>query len=109
MSVNHVCVARLSDLPPGACRSVEVNGLGIALVNLDGVVYALDNTCPHAGGPLGEGALDGQTLVCPWHGWRFDVRSGVRADNPVFRVFCFPVRIDDDTIWLDLPETLPSW
>ena len=107
--MKRVPIARLSDLPPRACRSIEVEGLGLALVRLDGELYAFDNTCPHAGGPLGEGQLDGSLVICPWHGWRFDVRTGVRPENPDFRVSCYPVHVRDDTVWVDLPDTIPSW
>ena len=54
-----VTVAELADLDPGSCVSVEVNGRWVALFNVEGRVYAMDNTCPHAGGPLGEGTLTG--------------------------------------------------
>jgi nitrite reductase (NADH) small subunit len=98
-------VARLSDLKPGDCLSVEAGGLGLALFNVGGRVYALDNTCPHAGGPLGEGVLEDHIVVCPWHGWRYDVRTGARPENPDFTVACYPVRVENDRISVVLPES----
>ena len=53
-------VAKVTDLEPGSCLSVEAEGIGVALFNVNGAIYALDNTCPHAGGPLGEGTLSGE-------------------------------------------------
>ncbi len=99
----HIAVASMSDVPPGACLSVEADGISIALCNLNGKVYALDNTCPHAGGPLGEGTLDGDCVVCPWHGWRYQVYTGARPENPDFKVDCFPVSIEGESIIVELP------
>ena len=100
-----VTVARLSDVPSGACRSVEVDGAGIALFNVDGVLFALDNCCPHAGGPLGEGVLSGETVTCPWHGWRINVRTGARPENPEITVQRYTVNIEGDEIQVDLSQT----
>ena len=98
-------VAMLSQLTAGECISVEAGGFGIALFNVDGRIYALNNTCPHAGGPLGEGFLEGHIVECPWHGWRYDVRSGERPENPVFKVACYEVRLDGGEINVLLPDT----
>jgi nitrite reductase (NADH) small subunit/3-phenylpropionate/trans-cinnamate dioxygenase ferredoxin subunit len=99
-----VAVAKINEVPPGTGRIVEVQGIWVALFNVDGTFYAIDNTCPHAGGPLGEGRLDGTIVECPWHGWKFDVVSGRREGNSDFRVACCAVRIDDDTVHIALPE-----
>ena len=77
-----VTVARTEDIPPGTGKTVEVNGVWIALFNVDGSFFAVDNTCPHAGGPIGEGKLSGEIVTCPWHGWQFNVRTGERVGNP---------------------------
>ncbi len=99
-----VAVAKLRDLAPGTCVSVEAGGRWIALFNVDGRIYATDDTCPHAGGPLGEGTLQGDVVVCPWHGWRFNVLTGQRPDNPNFAVACFEARIVGEDIHVGLPE-----
>jgi len=78
--------------------------MGLALCNVDGTVYAIDNTCPHAGGPLGEGSLDGEFIECPWHGWRYNVRTGERPENPEIAVSCYPVHLKDDVIHVLLPD-----
>lgn len=101
-----VTVARVSEVPPGTGRTVEVNGIRIALFNVDGTYYALDNTCPHAGGPLGEGKLKEGIVECPWHGWRFDVRTGMREHNPNFDVPCCQVRVEDGHVQIALPANL---
>lgn len=98
-----VPVAKLTDLEPGSCLSVEVEGIGVALFNVDGNIYALDNTCPHAGGPLGEGLLHGDVVECPWHGWQFNVRTGEKPQNPDFNVSCYPVEIKEGLIHVSIP------
>ena len=66
----------VSDVAPGTGKLVAVDGKEIALFNVDGTFYALDNECPHRGGPLGEGDLEGCIVTCPWHAWQYDVRTG---------------------------------
>jgi nitrite reductase/ring-hydroxylating ferredoxin subunit len=99
-------VAQVHDIPPGTGRMVEVNGIWIAVFNVDGTFYAIDNTCPHAGGPLGEGKLCGTVVECPWHGWKFSVVSGQRVDNPNFEVPCCQVRVEGDHVMIALPSSL---
>jgi nitrite reductase/ring-hydroxylating ferredoxin subunit len=79
---------------------VEAGGVSIALANVDGTLYAVGNSCLHRGGPLGEGDLDGTTVVCPWHGWRWDVRTGAHANNPAVSVPCFPVTVEDGAVYV---------
>jgi nitrite reductase (NADH) small subunit/3-phenylpropionate/trans-cinnamate dioxygenase ferredoxin subunit len=97
-------VASAEEIPPGTGRTVEVQGVWIALFNVEGSFYAIDNTCPHAGGPLGEGHLEGHVVECPWHGWRFNVQTGERLENPNITVACCPVRIEGTQVQVALPE-----
>ena len=99
-----VTVAMAEEILPGTGRTVEVQGVWIALFNVDGSFYAIDNTCPHAGGPLGEGHLDDHVVECPWHGWRINVQTGKRPENPNITVACFPVRIEGNQVQVALPE-----
>jgi nitrite reductase/ring-hydroxylating ferredoxin subunit len=98
-----ITVAKTQDVLPGTGRTVEVQGVWIALFNVDGSFFAVDNTCPHAGGPIGEGSLSGDVVTCPWHGWQFNVRTGERAGNPNFTVACCPVRVEGEQIQIALP------
>src|SRR5262245_57098962 len=93
-------VAAVGELGEGQARTVEVNGKSIAVFNVAGRYYAIDNLCPHRGGPLGEGDVEGQIVVCPWHGWRWDVTTGANANNPAVRVSCYPVTVDQGTIFV---------
>lgn len=90
--------------PPGECRRATAAGWALALANVGGTFHAIENTCPHMGGPLGEGYLDGTTLLCPWHAWRFDVTTGCALVNPNVRVRTFPVRVADGRVEVDVPE-----
>lgn len=104
MSVKgRVRVAAVGEVAPGEARTVEAEGRPIALFNVDGRFYAIDNTCSHRGGPLGEGDLDGSVVSCPWHAWRWDVTTGANVNNPVVRVACFPVTVEDGGVYVDLP------
>ncbi len=100
-----ITVARVEEIPPGTGRTVQVEGIRIALYNVEGSFYAIDNTCPHAGGPLGEGHLDGCLVKCPWHGWQFDLRTGERPENPDITVACCPVQIKGNEVQVALSDT----
>ncbi|HXF93457.1 MAG TPA: non-heme iron oxygenase ferredoxin subunit [Nitrospiraceae bacterium] len=89
-----VRVASTSDIAPGSGMVAEVNGQTIAVFNVDGTYYAIDNTCVHRGGPLGEGDLDGEVVTCPWHGWQFNVKTGVSVNNPSACVKSYQVKVD---------------
>ena len=68
--------AKANDIPSGEGRVYEVNGVAIALFNVDGIFHALDNTCIHRGGPLGDGICTDGTVTCPWHGWEYSMTTG---------------------------------
>jgi 3-phenylpropionate/trans-cinnamate dioxygenase ferredoxin component len=93
-----VKVATLSELAAGTCKSVEAGGKVIALFNVDGNIYALDNTCLHRGGPLGEGTLNGDVVTCPWHMWEYNVRSGEKVGSPAVKVVTYPVQVEGNDI-----------
>jgi nitrite reductase/ring-hydroxylating ferredoxin subunit len=101
-----VTVAFTHEVPLGTGRTVEVDGIRIAIFNVEGVFYAIDNSCPHAGGPLGEGKLCGAEVECPWHGWKFDVTSGERVGNPNFRVPCCEVHVQGNDLRIAIPPSL---
>ena len=98
-----VRVAEAVDIPAGEGRVVDAEGKALALFNVGGAFYALDNACSHRGGPLGEGDLDGTMVVCPWHAWRWDVKTGANANNPAVKMACFPVSLDGGAVYVELP------
>ena len=77
-----VKVAEVTDLEPGEGKTVEVEGVSLALFNVDGTYFAIANACAHVGGPLGEGSLIGKEVTCPWHGAQFDVTCGKVLRGP---------------------------
>jgi nitrite reductase (NADH) small subunit len=99
-----VRVAAVSDVPPGSSREVLADDQVVALFNVAGKFYALDGVCPHAGGPLGEGALRGTVVTCPWHGWQFDVTNGQHCLNARMMHKCYPVNVEGDDVLVEIPD-----
>ena len=90
-------------LAVGSGKVVETDGKTIALFNVEGEILAIDNECPHRGGPLGEGALDGHVVTCPLHGAQFDVRTGEVLRPPAASgVRRYPVRVDGQDVLIEL-------
>lgn len=102
MDQTRVRVATVGEVPEGQGRVVEAGTRALAIFNVGGRYYAIDNACAHRGGPLGEGDLDGALVTCPWHAWRWDVTTGANANNPAVKMACFPVTVDGDAIFVDL-------
>jgi nitrite reductase/ring-hydroxylating ferredoxin subunit len=97
-----VKVATLDQLAPGHGMTVTVHGVPVALFNVKGTVYAIDDTCLHAGVSLGTGDLRGHMVRCPAHGWRYDVTTGRTIDVPEYGVTRYPVQVVEGTILVDV-------
>lgn len=97
-------VAVKSDIAAGTVAVFEVDGVSVCVANLDGEnFYAIDNICTHDGGPLGEGKLAGETVECPRHGARFDVKTGaVRALPAVRPVRTYPVTVEGEEVYVEV-------
>jgi nitrite reductase (NADH) small subunit len=93
-----VTVAKISDLAPGEGRLVQAGGRDIALFNVEGTFFAIDNNCKHRGGPLSEGDVEGHVVTCPWHGWRWNLMTGRSEHNPQMGVPCFETRVNGDEV-----------
>ena len=98
-----VKLATLDELPAGAMKEAEIDGRIIGLFNVDGVISAMDGLCPHQGGPLAEGELEGAKVTCPWHGWRFDVRTGRTSVGPKIVQAIYPVKIEGTDVLVEIP------
>lgn len=90
--------ARLDDVPLGKGRTVTIAGKEVALFNVDGTIYAMDDTCLHHGMSLGNSKLDGKVVTCNAHGWRYDVTTGNTMHVPDYGVASYPVKVVDGKI-----------
>ena len=98
-----VKVAKTDEISPGHGKLVEAGGKKIALFNVEGTFYAIDDTCTHVGGPLSEGSLDGKEVTCPWHGAIYDVTSGEVLGPPAPQgVARYDVRVEGSDIEVEV-------
>jgi nitrite reductase/ring-hydroxylating ferredoxin subunit len=98
-----VRVAAVGEVAPGSAARVEARGRPIALFNVGGIYYALDHACTHRGGPLSEGAVSGESVVCPWHRAAFCLKTGKVLRGPAQRSLrSYPVRVADDGVEIDI-------
>ena len=95
-------VAKAAEVPPGTIREFQVEGKAIALANVGGKFYAVNNTCLHRGGPLGQGVLEDSVVTCPWHGWQYNVTTGKVAQNPAVGVDCYPLEVRGEDIFVEI-------
>jgi nitrite reductase/ring-hydroxylating ferredoxin subunit len=96
-------VARVSDLREDQAKLVIVRGREVALFFRGGQYYALDNRCPHQGGPLGEGFFDGDSIICPWHHWDFHLKTGRSRLGEDVCVKTYAVEVTDEEIFIVTP------
>ncbi len=98
-----VKAAKSSEVPAGSCKLIELEGNSIALFNLRGDYYAIDDICPHEGGPLHEGPIDGDEVECPWHDSRFNIKTGKCTQAPAEEdVHSYNVRVEGDNIEIEI-------
>ncbi len=97
-----VRVAGAGDIGPGEKRVVDAAGRAVALFNVEGRYYAIDNACPHRGGPLADGDLEGAVIACPWHAWRWDVRTGANTNNPAVTLACYAVTEEAGSLFIEV-------
>ena len=98
-----VKMATVEELPPGAAKEVEFEGRVYALFNVGGQISAIDGICPHQGGPLADGTLEGTMVTCPWHGWQFDVRTGKTPLGSKIKQAVFDVKIEGHDVLVAVP------
>lgn len=98
-----VKVKNLSDFPPGDVAEVQNGEQTYAVCNVEGELRCLDGVCPHAGGPLGQGNIDGNQLVCPWHAWGFDTTTGVNDYDEDLVLKTYPVIVQGGVVLIDVP------
>ena len=94
--------ANMTEIPAGTIREVQVEGKAVALAHVGGKFHAINNSCLHRGGPLGQGPLEGNVVTCPWHGWQYDVTTGKGVQNTTATVARYPVEVRGDEIFVDV-------
>lgn len=98
-------VAPQTELAPGTWRSVDIDGTAVAVFNLEGAYYAIEDVCTHDGGVLTGGTVEGDVIVCPRHGARFSIRTGEVLAPPAYEdVATFPVRIEAGSVQVRVPR-----
>lgn len=95
-----IAVAQASVIPVGTGRTVVVSGAAVAVFQTSSGWFAIDDACTHEDAPLGEGDLDGDVVICPYHDWRYDLSTGACHTDPDRPVGCFAVRVVDGVVWV---------
>lgn len=96
-------IAAKSDLPAdGQAKEFTAAGKIICVANVAGEYSAMDNVCLHRGGPLGQGVVEDGKIVCPWHGWQYDPKSGEAAHNPSAKVAVYPLKVDGEDVLVEM-------
>ena len=99
---NWVRLGSTTEIPSGQCRVYESSGCTIAVFNVSEGFHAIDNTCVHQGGPLGEGEMSGKVVTCPWHHWSYDVTTGRTTMSETVGVRKYPLELRDNDVWVDV-------
>ncbi len=95
--------AGLAEIPAGGSKIIVLKRMELAVFHTEEGYFCMDNFCPHAGGPLAEGYLQGCVVTCPWHNWSFDVRNGSLCHNAGVKVPVYACRVTEDAVEVDLP------
>ena len=100
---SYVKVATVSQIAPGTGMVANINDKEVAVFNVDGTFYAIDNVCKHRGGPLGEGELEGDMVTCPWHAWQYNVKSGNCLTKEGIKMDTYEVQVEGDDVKIAIP------
>jgi len=98
-----VRICSRAELPPhGEARELQCGGRLFCIANQKGRVTLMDDVCPHRGGPLGQGLIENGKLICPWHAWAFDLKTGEATHSPDTKVEVYETKIEGDEIFARL-------
>jgi nitrite reductase (NADH) small subunit/3-phenylpropionate/trans-cinnamate dioxygenase ferredoxin subunit len=98
-----VTIGKLADIPVGGSVVVTINNKDVAVFNVDGKLFAIDDTCMHMGASLSGGHVEDGCVTCPWHYWRFRLSDGAWADSPKVKTGSYPVHVVGDDVQLEVP------
>ena len=103
MGEDLIKIGETKDIQPSQMKAVDVNGERICVANVEGKYYAIGNVCTHMGGPLAEGKLEGFEVECPWHGSKFDIRTGKVVRPPAMREEpTYEVKVEDNNVLIKI-------
>lgn len=88
--------------PPGEAREVACGDVMLCIANCNGAISAMNNVCPHRYGPLGQGTIEDGKLICPWHAWAFDVKTGVAVHTAKAKAEVYGIKIEGDDVLVKL-------
>ena len=98
-----VKIGSKSELPaPNEAKEFNCGDKVVCVANVNGSISAMDNVCLHRGGPLGQGLIEGDKIICPWHGWQFNAQTGEAAHNPAAKVATYPVKVEGDDVLIEM-------
>lgn len=103
MTLVRLCQLLQAPAPGDACHFDLPDGVGCALFNVGGQLFALQNNCPHMDSPIEDGAIERGVLTCPWHGWQFNVATGISLMSDHIRIPSYPVHVENGEVFVDLP------
>jgi nitrite reductase (NADH) small subunit len=99
----YIKIATETELPaPGEAKEFEIAGKTICVANVNGTVTAIENVCLHMGGPLGQGYVDGEKIVCPWHGWEYNAKTGELFDDAKSKLDVYPIKVENGEVLVDI-------
>jgi nitrite reductase (NADH) small subunit len=99
----YIRLASESELPgKGEAKEFEIGSKVVCVANVNGTITAMDNVCLHMGGPLGQGFIEGEKIVCPWHGWEYDLKTGALGDDPKSKLAVYPIKVEDGEVLIEL-------
>jgi nitrite reductase (NADH) small subunit len=99
----YVKLTSQSELPaPGEAKEFELGERTICVANVNGTITAMDNVCLHMGGPLGQGYIEGEKIVCPWHGWEYDPKTGQLSDDPKSKLDVYPIKTENGDVLIEV-------
>jgi nitrite reductase/ring-hydroxylating ferredoxin subunit len=98
-----ITVAKVDEVPPGTVRHVSAGDVRLAVTRVGDEFFATAGTCLHLGGPLGHGRLESHVLSCPWHGWQYDVRTGLNEFDHAIELETYPVHVENGEVKVELP------
>jgi nitrite reductase (NADH) small subunit len=94
-----------SELPAeGEAKEFPLGDRMICIARVQGEISAMDNVCLHRGGPLGQGTIEADKLVCPWHGWQWDPKTGQAVNDPHTRVALYPIKLEAGNVLIEMPD-----